>query len=170
MKRLFFALWPDDEIRRQCIELIRTIDCKEGRSVQPGNLHVTLTFLGNVDTETEIALTQAAELIPVPEIAIRFDRIEFWRKPGILCLSSLQPDPAATSLSLSITAMVSGFGVPVDERPFAPHVTLIRKAKRPVQAEFEPIVWSADSFCLVESCTLPEGVEYRVVHRWGKIE
>jgi 2'-5' RNA ligase len=166
MKRLFFALWPDDEVRGQCVNLIRTMICKEGKAVAPANLHVTLTFLGNVDAATELLVTEAAAEIPVTQMAITFDKIDFWRKPRILCLSSENPDPAVVSLAMSLTAMAAEFGVSVDERPFAPHVTLVRKAKRPVQVEFEPIIWSADSFCLVESCTLPEGVEYRVIKRW----
>ncbi|MGR9114470.1 MAG: RNA 2',3'-cyclic phosphodiesterase [Gammaproteobacteria bacterium] len=166
MKRLFFALWPDDAVRKQCTDLIRAIESKDGRPIRADNLHVTLTFLGNVDTETEHALTEAAAGITVSEMAITFDRVEFWRKPGILCLSSLNPDPAVTALAMHLTSLAAEFGVPVDERPFAPHVTLIRKAKRPSQIEFEPIIWPAESFCLVESCTLPEGVEYRVIKRW----
>lgn len=170
MKRLFFALWPDDDTRRQCVNLIRTMACKHGRAVQPGNLHVTLTFLGNVDAATELLVVEAAAEIHAPNMVITFDQVDFWRKPRILCLSSTNPDPSVTSLATSLNAMAAEYGVPVDERPFAPHVTLVRKARRPARVEFEPIAWPADSFCLVESCTLPEGVEYRVIKRWGKSE
>lgn len=166
MKRLFFALWPDDVTRKQCVDLIRALTCSNGKPVPSGNLHVTLAFLGNVDAETESSMTEAAATIELSKMSITFDRIEFWRKPGILCLSSRNPDPAVTALAMNLNTRAVQCGIPVDERPFAPHVTLLRKAKRPVPLEFEPLIWTADSFCLVESCGLPEGVEYRVIKRW----
>ena len=166
MKRLFFALWPDDETREQCVSVIKALSSKDGRLVPPGNLHVTLAFLGNIDAATELSVTQAAAKIPVSQMAITFDRINFWRKPGILCLTAQNPDPTVTSLAMSLISQAAQFGIPVDPRPFTPHVTLVRKVKRSAQLEFDPVIWSADSFCLMESCSLPEGVEYRVIKYW----
>jgi 2'-5' RNA ligase len=54
-------------------------------------------------------------------------------------------------------------GLPVDERPFKPHITLSRKARTALDLGFEPIVWQTNSFCLVESLTQPEGAVYRVL-------
>ena len=43
----------------------------------------------------------------------------------------------------------------------------MRKAMRgPTRPDIPPLAWRADSFVLVESLTLPEGVQYRVVRRW----
>jgi len=167
MKRLFFALWPDDAIRRQCCLIIEKIGVATVRPVEPNNLHATLLFLGNIDAEQEIAITAAAATVSVSSMALRFDRLSYWRKPGILCLTSQHVDPEAASLARQLAEIATQYGVTIDERPFRPHVTLARKAKAPVVAEFEPIVWISEAFCLVESCSAAEGVAYRVVKRWG---
>ncbi|MGR9053890.1 MAG: RNA 2',3'-cyclic phosphodiesterase [Gammaproteobacteria bacterium] len=166
MKRLFFALWPDDAIRESCKNLVRELALKEGRAVYLRNLHVTLAFLGNVDTKTEISLTEEAGKITAPNMNIVFDKLEFWRKPGILCLSASQADAATESLAGALLEIAVRLNIPVDTRPFVPHVTLFRKVKRPLQREIEPIVWQADTFCLVQSQSILNEVEYEIVQSW----
>jgi RNA 2',3'-cyclic 3'-phosphodiesterase len=56
--------------------------------------------------------------------------------------------------------------IPIDERPFKPHVTLAKKAKELATLELEPITWRSKSLCLVESCPLSNGVEYRIIGQW----
>lgn len=166
MKRLFFALWPDAEVRKRCLELMRMLAGGEARAVAPGNLHVTLNFMGSVDSVTEAALMEAADRLVVGKMALRFDRLEFWRKPGIVCLTSSEPEPSVAALATELSVISAGFGIAGDNRPFTPHVTLVRKVRRPRQPAFDPIIWTADAFCLVESRTLPEGVDYRVIKSW----
>lgn len=167
MKRLFFALWPDQNTRQACAKLAKTLSCSGGKPVAPENLHVTLVFLGSVDDETEAALTSAASAIQVPRLTITFDRVDFWRKPRILCLTGRTEGGELKTLVAELNAVSQTLSIEVDRRPYTPHVTLVRKAREPKAITFEPIVWQTDSFCLVESRTLPEGVEYRVIQEWG---
>lgn len=167
MKRLFFALWPDESTRQACAEVARTLSRSGGKWVLPENLHVTLVFLGGIDAETEVALTSAASAIAVPKLTITFDRVDYWRKPRILCLTGRTEGSELKNLVAQLNAVSQTLGIEVDRRPYTPHVTLVRKAREPKAITFEPIVWQADSFCLVESRTLPEGVEYRVIQEWN---
>lgn len=170
MKRLFFALWPDQMLRNRCATLQRSLPKLEScRPVDPGNFHVTLVFLGGIEPELESALVHAAGGIEFESVEIVFDRISFWRKPGIVCLTSSDPDLKATALADHLSSIAASFGHPVDERPFKPHVTLVKKVRQDVRAEIEPIVWRADAFCLVESCSVTGGVEYRVIRRWPSV-
>jgi 2'-5' RNA ligase len=58
-------------------------------------------------------------------------------------------------------------GIKVDKRPFAPHLTLMRKVnKAPQDMEFKAFHWLVSQFVLVESNTLPEGVQYTVLKNW----
>lgn len=166
MKRLFFALWPDETVRRCCARLAKSISRSGDKPVRPENLHMTLVFLGSIDAPTEALVIQAASAITAPGLSIAFDRLNYWRKPRIVCLTGRADDAGLDSLVSELTAIPRTFGIPVDERPFTPHVTLIRKATALNTIEFEPIIWQADTFCLVESCTLPEGVEYWVIKEW----
>src|SRR6266849_3176958 len=47
--RDFFALWPNEAVREQFMQWARLLsDTCSGSITRPGNLHITLAFLGNV--------------------------------------------------------------------------------------------------------------------------
>ncbi len=165
-KRLFFALWPDSSTRQQCRELIATFDCN-GKAVAADNLHVTLVFLGRVDSQQQTAITQEADSLSVAAMALQFDQLSYWKKPAIGCLTTSFPvDSALVSLADQLAAIAERCGIVVDKRPFTPHVTLFRKLTAALQGEFVPIQWQAKEFCLAESCASASGVLYRVLKRW----
>ena len=65
-KRLFFALWPDDEVREQiAADAGRTIERSDGRTVPPSNYHITLTFLGSVTASSLPDIVAAARNVRV---------------------------------------------------------------------------------------------------------
>lgn len=135
--------------------------------MRSSNLHVTLVFLGNIDSCKQSAITQAAAKIVIRPMSLLFNRLSYWKKPAVVCLLAEQVDPAVSSLVSQLSMSARQLGIELDERPYKPHVTLLRKAKSQVDIDFNPIHWHADSFCLVESCSTPTGVEYRVIERWA---
>ncbi|WP_374089039.1 RNA 2',3'-cyclic phosphodiesterase [Methylomicrobium lacus] len=169
VKRLFFALWPDPETRAQCAALSAALK-PAGRPVHPDNLHVTLVFLGSVDEATEAKLIDAAAAIRFAKVSINFDKLDYWRRPRIICLSGKAEDSAAALLVEQLNTIAAALEIPTDDRPYQAHVTLIRKANRLPTLTFTPINWQADAFCLVESCSTPEGVAYRVLKTWQAYE
>lgn len=170
MKRLFFALWPDDITRQRCVNITQAIGNDKTRLVDPANLHVTLLFLGSIVPNKEIAFREEAAIIPTPKITLRFDHLNFWKKPGVLCLTATDSSPELMALVDNLSILARKLDIPIDERPFKPHVTLAKKAKESMALEFEPITWCSESFCLVESCPLSNGVEYRIIGQWGAKE
>ncbi len=169
--RLFFALWPDDQTRQALARLDRVIPAKPCKRVLPHNLHVTLVFLGQVDAETELVIKQSAATISAQPFTLIFDCLSYWSRPRILCLSSRQAIPeAASALVSALAAMAAECGLQTDTRPYTPHITLARHARFLPDAQFEPIVWRAEAFCLVESCSEPDGVRYQVIQQWPFIK
>lgn len=166
IKRLFFALWPDDTTRQQCVKIMLAINNGKTRPVDPANLHLTLLFLGSVVSDKEAAFREGAAIISAPKITLRFDHLNFWKKPGVLCLTTADSSPELMALVDNLAIVAGKLDIPIDERPFKPHVTLAKKAKEPMTLEFEPIIWRSESFCLVESCPLSNGVEYRIIGQW----
>ena len=79
----------------------------------------------------------------------------------------IDAEPALQSLHHGLAVVLADAGIALDERPFAPHVTLARKAARaeppPMPAALE---WRTNGFALVES--LPgRSARYEVLRRFG---
>jgi len=169
MKRLFFALWPSNETRKQIIRINQSIKSSDLKKVKQENLHVTLVFLGNVDTESEILLRQCVKDVSAQPFVLDFDQLNYWRKPRILCLLTHQVHSQLLILVDTLKHKVEQCGIKTDERPYKPHITLARKARKLVEVDTLSIKWPAQEFCLVESCSTPEGVHYKVLQRWDFI-
>lgn len=167
-ERLFFALWPDDDlrhtIRRHCKALLRH---GGGRPMAVENLHITLAFLGNTTLEQRACVERAADAIRVPPFELTIDHAAHWPRPRVLWIGpSEQPQPLL-DLAAALHEGATACGLKLDARPYRAHLTLMRKVARPpAQMGIRPFVWPVDRFVLVRSKTLPEGVRYEVVREW----
>jgi len=166
LKRLFFALWPKDAERARCatIAAAHAAGCHK---VPSHNLHATLVFLGNVDAQRFQALSAIEPLKLKTELQLSFDRIEFWKKPRIVCLTAGKADPELLQLVEQLQHAARELGIVLDERPYRPHVTLLRKAQALDACDIPPVVWRTDTFCLVQSLSTDHGVRYQVVKSWN---
>jgi 2'-5' RNA ligase len=162
-KRIFFALWPSDQ-QRQKVEaaLAPYRDRLKGKWVARANWHVTLVFIGGFPEPDIKALQDATAAIACRPFDLKLERIDYWKRPKIMCLST---DFVANELSKLVRDLgkaATRFGFVPEKRPLKPHMTIARKARF-----FEPITlaqplelhWSG--FRLVESVSTPDGVEYR---------
>lgn len=165
MKRLFFAFWPPPTAQASCQELVHQLRCP-GRTVSRANLHVTLAFLGAVQTQKIARLREHAAEIDFAGATLRFDQLCFWPKPSVICLASSIVPPEAERLAGQLTELSQTLGIMIDSRPFRPHITLCRKIKHPIDASLEPIEWYAKHFCLAESVASAEGSQYQVLEQW----
>ena len=167
-QRLFFALWPDDDVRA-CIEQAArdSVQRSGGRAVLARNLHVTLVFLGQVAAARVDVATEAASKATGRSFEISFDQIETWPRSNVLCLTSRQAPHAARDLAESLHRELSSRDFALREQVFRPHVTLARDAhgKRGVEP-IAPLRWFISEFVLVESNMTKTGSEYAVLERW----
>jgi 2'-5' RNA ligase len=165
--RLFFALWPDDEVRaRIAREATTAVADSGGRLIPPDNLHVTLLFLGHTPHSRLAQATAAAARVRCRGLRIAFDQIEVWARSHIVALTSSAPPVEAGELAASLRAQLAGLA-PDEEREFRPHVTLARDARRrSASRAIEPVEWKAREFVLVESNMTRTGSTYAVRERW----
>jgi len=167
MKRLFFALWPSDKVRKQIDSFNGSIPSTHLKKVKADNLHVTLVFLGNVDTESELMLRQGVGDIKVKPFDLHFDQLAFWSKPRVLCLLTQHYDEQLLMLFNALKCKVEQCGIQTEDRPYKPHITVARKACEFIDTKKFSIEWPVQSFCLVESCSTTDGVRYQVLQRWS---
>jgi len=169
MKRLFFALWPDTKTRKQVAKFQQSIHAQSLKKVKADNLHVTLLFLGNINNKTETALKQSVENIKVSPFPLQFEQLSFWKKPRILCLTTQQYDTQLSILVKTLKQASEQCAIKTEERPYKPHITLARKAHTRIALDVPLIELHTQSFCLVESCSTPNGVSYQVLQEWDFI-
>lgn len=170
MKRLFFALWPDAEIRRRLAEVAELLPEASCRRTPVENLHLTLVFLGNVPDTAIPALKDGANRLrlQIPGFELRLERNGWWKHSGVAWLATEHAPPPLLSLVDELRRLSKQAGLSIEERDYQPHLTLARKLKRgPGPLRFEPLYWQVRDFCLVESVTHPQGANYQPMQSWA---
>lgn len=169
--RLFFALWPSDAFRQELLPRLASLTTGlDARPQRPEQWHVTLEFLGSVARERQplldaVAVAACRDAAP---FTVRFDRLEFWRKPGVLCLAATCVPPHLRQLVESLRGALAARGYASEAREFRPHVTLARRvAHGPTAALDPPVDWPVDGMVLVRSVTDPAGSRYEPLARWN---
>lgn len=166
-KRLFFALWPDEDIRRQLHELIPQ---SLSRPVRVQNLHITLVFLGDISSAVLEQLACCIDTLKSPSFVLTIDRYGWWRGPGVYWVGPRDVPQPMLQLFESIRSCAVKAGLNLDSRSFKPHATLARKVRqRPRARHTFNIHWQVDRFVLVQSVQGEGGVgvEYRVLRVWA---
>jgi len=167
MKRLFFALWPDHITREHIYAVSKMLPEKYGRRVPRDNLHITLVFLGSIDTQQCQAIQQAASKISGQSFSLKLDRAGKWPRTKVFWLAPTSIPKELASLVMELNNSAINCGIKVESRPYSPHLTLTRKAKGSVpRLDFTPFEWTIKSFALVQSNTRQDGAVYEVIQSW----
>jgi len=167
-RRLFFALWPEEQTRVVLARLVENcLPVGVGRPIVPTNLHVTLVFLGDVGENTQRCVEDLGNKIAHERFVLTLDRLGYWAKPQVQWLGTKQCSGELAKLVECLKKGLMACGFKLVQRPFIPHLTLKRKVrKRPPISSMTPICWHVNDFALVESCFVPGGVEYHVRRIW----
>ena len=164
-RRLFFALWPDDRQRDRLRDHISPVaKLVEGQHVYRGSWHLTTAFIGDFEERLIPELRARAAEIQVEPFRIRFDRVEFWPRPRVACLVAATVPVELQRLVDSLNAVLADFDVPVEDRTYRPHITVVRRANRfETQRLAQPAIVEWSGFELIESISQPGGATYRPV-------
>ena len=157
--RLFFALWPPQEIAERLARIAQlNANHFGGKPTRQETIHLTLAFLGEVNDEQLSPLIQAAKGIGAAPFDLAIEGLDFWQHNHLIW-GRTQASPALTDLAsrLQNTLTEAGFAHDREKQVFTPHLSLVRKVpvtsvplRFPVIA---PIHWHCASFVLV--CSRP---------------
>jgi 2'-5' RNA ligase len=166
--RLFFAVWPSDDFRVALEPHIRALQPGGvGRPQRPDQWHVTLEFLGSVPASRVAAAREAAAQVLAAPFEIRFDAVEYWRRPEVLCLLARSLPSSLEGLVQQLRSALGAREFQPESRPFRAHLTLARKVTHPVTpVQFAPLLWPVTDFALVESITDRSGSIYTPLATW----
>lgn len=162
-RRVFFALWPSERQREELRDTVKAaVSTVEGRAVDRSNWHVTLLFIGDFPETKLPALGEAAAAVRVEPVRVRFDRLEFWARPRLACLTATAVAPQLQALVDDLGAAVEPLGVEPESRTYRPHITLVRRARAfPAEPLAQPVTLEWSGFELMESVSGTRGVQYR---------
>lgn len=164
--RLFLGLWPTTKVRAALLSHAARWDWPaSARPTRPEDLHVTLHFLGNVAVERLPQLRAGLEVAWAGGELV-LDRPAVW-PGGIAVLEAGQAGSELADLHSRLADALRALELPVEHRPWRPHVTLARKASGAhPPAVVEAVTWRAGpAYLLVQS--LPGGRGYEPVAAFG---
>lgn len=138
-----------------------------GRATARANFHATLAFLGAVPRERYEAFVELAAGVEAAAFDLTLDSVSHWRHNHIVWAGTRATPPALAALAADLGQRLAALPWPVDERPYTPHVTLVRDARRapPVRVVEVPC-WRVREFALVSSTSHDGGVRYTPLARW----
>lgn len=139
--RLFIAIDLTEEVKEVLSSIRR--DIQGVRWCPSGQLHLTLHFCGEVASGDKERLINGLAAIAIEPFMLMFDRIGFFpnaRSPRVLWTGT-EYHPFLEKLAQRVKEAASASGIPSDEKPFFPHVTLAR-LKQPLPCNSaDTIVW-----------------------------
>ena len=136
-----------------------------GRSTPPGNLHITLAFLGPL-TEADLATVEQVPPIPSTAFTIELDKLGHWSRSRVLWIGATQVPDELKQLERKLWDALVAVGFERERRPYHPHVTLARKA-RSVDTPVHSVVWPVSKLALVESRPGARHSVYGVLREWA---
>ena len=166
--RLFLAYTlPGAVVERLAAWQERELAGAGGRLVPPGNLHVTLAFLGSRPAAELTAILSVLEEAAGAAAQPLFEPVR-WREAraaGMLVLAD-RAAPAAAALAGRVQGALANLGVfRPERRDWLPHVTVLRHRRppglRPPLPDLEPFVPSGAAAFL--SRLHPSGASYEVL-------
>lgn len=165
-KRLFFALDCAPAQRKAIAQWRSALQLRSGRPVPVENFHLTLKFLGAVAVAQigDVCEAAAAVRTSAERLTVVLDRLDVWRRAGVLVLAPEQAPPALLRLVYDLEQAMLPFGLEDAPKEFRPHLTLARDYRAPVpESPTAPEFFlRADRFILFES----HKGRYRALAEW----
>jgi 2'-5' RNA ligase len=177
--RVFVAIELDPGVKKTVGDFVQNIR-RTGAAVKwinPGGMHLTLKFLGEVDPGTlrsiEEEIRKAASLSSkFPLVLEGTGSFPSGRRPRVLWIG-VRDEPALAALQASLEKGLGSLGFPPEERPFRPHLTVGRvKGPAGLAGAVEELEKSrevrfgemaVEKLTLFQSILKPEGAVYRAL-------
>jgi 2'-5' RNA ligase len=179
--RVFVALPINEEVRGGLAVIQKRLKQSGARVgwVKPANIHLTLAFLGYVPetqvTDLAAVMDEAASRVP----AFRFEVAAIGtfgspHSPRVVWAGVEDPSGTLSLLHQELVVGLAGLDIPLDDRPFRPHLTLGRVRSRRGVVELTSALGSvknsrlggveAGSLHLMRSRLESQGAQYSLLH------
>jgi 2'-5' RNA ligase len=128
--RIFIGIDLDPEVRAQIGRFLEGVEgfAPDARWVRPESLHITLKFIGEQPPERVEAITERLRRVESSAFEIRAAGYGFFptaKAPRVFWIA-IHPGPQLAELAESIDMATAELGIPREDRPYSPHLTLAR--------------------------------------------
>jgi 2'-5' RNA ligase len=132
--RIFIGIDLDVDVRARIERFVEGVQgfAPEARWVHPESLHITLKFIGEQPTERVEAITEHLQRIESDAFDIRVGEYGFFptaKAPRVFWVG-IEAGPQLAELAGAIDAATAELGIPREDRPYSPHLTLARGGGR----------------------------------------
>lgn len=136
-----------------------------GRVMRPDTLHLTLAFLGAVETSRVAELAATTRTQRIPPGHTRLDRYGAFPRLGIVWAGPAHTGGDLQDTHDSLWRWLQPLGWHPPQHAFRPHVTLLRHASRlpPPDTPPSPVEWRYHGYMLVESQPDTGTARYRIL-------
>jgi len=191
--RIFIGIDLDSDVRARIERFIEGVQgfAPDARWVHPESLHITLKFIGEQAPDQAEAVTERLRQIESGAIEIRVAGYGFFPTAKALRVFWIGIHaPQLPELAVSIDAAVNELGIPREDRPYSPHLTLARTGGRSgspkrlksdspnttfavlekrlaAMSEIDFGTMTAHEFILYQSELSPGGSKYTKLERFG---
>ena len=128
--RIFIGIDLDPEVRARIELFLEGVEgfAPEARWARPESLHVTLKFIGEQPPERVEAITERLRRVEGSAFEIHAGGYGFFptaKAPRVFWMG-IHAGPQLAELAGSIDMATAELGIPREDRPFSPHLTLAR--------------------------------------------
>src|SRR5271154_2765818 len=128
--RIFVGIDLDVEVRARIERFVEGVQgfAPEARWVRPESLHITLKFIGEQPQERVEAIASRLGRIESSAFEIRSAGYGFFptaKAPRVFWIG-IQTGPQLAELAKTIDVATAELGIPREDRPYSPHLTLAR--------------------------------------------
>jgi len=193
--RIFIGIDLDPEVRTRIERFIEGVEgfAPDARWARPESLHITLKFIGGQPPERVEAITERLRGVESSAFEIRAAGHGLFptaKAPRVFWIG-IHAGPQLAELAESIDMATAELGIPREDRPYSPHLTLARagagrrlgsvkgrKGDRPkapfavleerlaTMGELNFGAMTAQEFILYQSHLSPEGSKYTKLQRF----
>jgi 2'-5' RNA ligase len=192
--RIFVGIDLDPEVRARISRFLEGVQgfAPEARWVRPESLHITLKFIGEQPPERVEAITERLRRVGGSAFEIHVAGYGFFptaKAPRVFWIG-IHGGPQLAELAGSIDMATAELGIPREDRPFSPHLTLARGVGRSgspkrrkgdspnatfavlekrlaAMGELDFGKLTADEFILYQSQLSPKGSKYTKLQRFA---
>lgn len=167
--KVFFAIWPDATAQGRLSELAgQLVDLCGGKKTSLPLIHLTLVFIGNVDSDQLEMLRVIANEVKQSSFDLTVDKIQYWRHNRIIHAGPTQCPIELARLVNDLQNRLLQAGFSLERRLYIPHITLVRKALCATSPKLTTsITWRVSEWTLVQSKQTEQGSVYISLDRWS---